>query len=151
MQQDKPTAGCGGYNGTLPGSCAPMVFPYVAMQGEPTNVYSQNEALASGTLFPGLNLPFHRAMEGRMSCKNQPLCELMALDFAITEMGLYLDTHSGDKEAFALFQKYVQMAKEGRAEYERRYGPLQQCQTAAADSYVWPEDPWPWNMEGGKK
>ena len=86
-----------------------------------------------------------------MSCKNQPLCELMALDFAITEMGLYLDTHSSDKEAFALFQKYVQMAKEGRAEYERRYGPLQQCQTAAADSYVWPEDPWPWNMEGGKK
>ena len=151
MQQDKPTAGCGGYNGTLPGVCAQMVFPYVAMQGDPTNVYGQNEGLANGTLFPGLNLPFHRAMESRMSCQNKPLCELMALDFAITEMGLYLDTHPDDKEAFALFQKYVQLSKEGRAEYERRYGPLQQSQTASADSYIWPDDPWPWNMEGGKK
>ena len=145
MQQEKPSAVCGGLNGSLPGACGSLAFPYVAMQSNTTDVYSQNEALVNGTLFPGLNLPFHRAMESKMQVQNKPLCELMALDFAITELGLYLDTHKDDAEAFALFQKYVQLAKEGRAEYERRFGPLQQCQTAYWDSYVWTDDPWPWN------
>ena len=29
-----------------------------------------------------------------------PLCELMALDFVIRELNLYLDTHPDDREAF---------------------------------------------------
>ena len=151
MYQEKPSSSCGGINGQLPGDCAPMVFPYVPKQTSAAEVYSQSDALRSGTLFPGLNLPFSGMMESVTPCENKPLCELMALDFAIAELGLYLDTHKDDKEAFALYQKYDAMAREGRAEYERRFGPLQQTQTAAFPSYVWTDNPWPWDMEGGKK
>ena len=49
-----------------------------------------------------------------MQCGNTALCELMALDFAINELGLYLDTHREDKEALQLYTNYVTLAKEGR-------------------------------------
>ena len=37
-------------NGRLPGSCAHMVFPFVAMQENSPELYPQKEALANGTL-----------------------------------------------------------------------------------------------------
>ena len=151
MQQDNTSTACVTGNGSLPGACAAMVFPYVPMQERSPEIYSQSDALNNGTLFPGLNLPFFKTMQSKMNCANQPLCELMALDFAIAELGLYLDTHADDKEAFALYQKYVQMAKDGRAAYEKRYGPLQQAQTASMGSYTWLNNPWPWDEQGGSK
>ena len=145
MQQEKPSAVCGGLNGSLPGACGSLAFPYVAMQSNTTDVYSQNEALVNGTLFPGLNLPFHRAMESKMQVQNKPLCELMALDFAITELGLYLDTHKDDAEAFALFQQFSAMEKAAKAAYESKYGPVTAQAAATGDSFQWLSDSWPWN------
>ena len=87
-------------DGRLPGKCASMVFPYVPMQTNNPQVYEQTEGLENGTLFPGLNLPFQKEIKARLNCNNAPLCELMALDFAVVELGLYLDTHKEDQEAF---------------------------------------------------
>lgn len=112
--------------------------------------YDQNQALAAGTLFPGLNLPFFKAVKSKMNCTNTALCELMALGFAINELGLYLDTHQNDKEALALYIDYVNLAKDGRKRYEATYGPLQQSDVTAA-GYTWVNDPWPWDLEGGQK
>ena len=85
-------------DGSLPGKCASMVFPYVSMQSSNPKVYAQSEGLENGTLFPGLNLPFHKEIQSRLNCSNTALCELMALDFAVVELGLYLDTHKEDQE-----------------------------------------------------
>ena len=112
--------------------------------------YDQSQALAAGTLFPGLNLPFFRAVKSKMNCDNTALCELMALGFAINELGLYLDTHQNDKEALALYIDYVNLAKDGKKRYEAAYGPLRQSSVTAA-GYTWINDPWPWEMDGGKK
>ena len=71
-----------------------------------------------------------------------PLQELMALGFAVQELGLYLDTHGDDQEARQLFMKYNKLYGEGTAEYERRYGPLQ---LTASDGSDWSRDPWPWD------
>ena len=43
--------------GTLPG-CAALAFPYIPMQSNNPTRYSRTEALQTGTLFPGLDLPF---------------------------------------------------------------------------------------------
>ena len=48
---------CGTTEGRLPGSCAPLAFPYVPVQCDNPARYSQQDALQAGTLFPGLNLP----------------------------------------------------------------------------------------------
>ena len=53
-----PSGGCQPGQGTLPGTCAPMAFPFIAMQEENPVRYSRMEALQTGTLFPGLDLPF---------------------------------------------------------------------------------------------
>lgn len=79
--------------GQLPGRCAAMAFPFVAMQGQDPKRYDQREALQQGTLFPGLDLPFHKELKSRFPAANTALSELMALDFAIDELGLYLVTH----------------------------------------------------------
>lgn len=139
---------CGTMEGTLPGTCADMVFPYVAMQRGVTDHYDQKKALETGTLFPGLDLPFFKATKAAMNCDNTALCELMALNFAITELNLYLDVHFNDFEARELFIKYVQLFKEGKRIYEQKYGPLQVTETPG-ESFTWISDPWPWDKKGG--
>jgi len=44
-------------NGSLPGASAPLVMAYVPMQTSAVPSYEASEALARGTLFPGLDLP----------------------------------------------------------------------------------------------
>ncbi len=133
--------------GTLP-PCAPLAVPYVPFQQEGSQKYNQNEALAHGTLFPGLNLPFHLKVDAPNLPKTLAM-ELQALQFVITELGLYLDTHKNDTEAFQLFQQYAKLAKEGRKRYEAMYGPLTQMQAAQETAYTWLDDPWPWEYKGG--
>lgn len=149
MENVNPNA-CGVMEGSLPGKCASLAFPYIPMQNPNAERYDQNQALAAGTLFPGLNLPFFKAVKSKMNCDNNALCELMALGFAINELGLYLDTHQSDKEALSLYVDYVNLFKEGKKRYEAAYGPLQQSAVTDA-GYTWLNDPWPWDFEGGKR
>ena len=140
--------GCAVTEGTLPGTCAPMVFPFIAMQTENSERYDSSEALKSGTLFPGLNLPFHVEMQSRFPTVPAALAELMALDFAVKELNLYLDTHSGDQEALDLYASYIKMAREGRAKYIAQYGPLNSDDLTPEGGYAWLNDPWPWELGG---
>ena len=125
--EDKPSQGgtsaCGAGNGTLPGACAPLAFPYVPMQENNPVRFSRMEALQTGTLFPGLDLPFKAAIQARTKLANTALVELMALDFAIDELGLYLTTHSNDQEALQLYWSYINLAKEGREKYQKSTAP----------------------------
>ena len=91
------TANCSTQQGSLPGACASLAFPYIPMQGKNPKQYDRREALQQGTLFPGLDLPFHRELKSRFPAVNSALSELMALDFAVDELGLYLTTHADDK------------------------------------------------------
>ena len=150
--EDKPSQGgtsaCGAGNGTLPGACAPLAFPYVPMQENNPVRFSRMEALQTGTLFPGLDLPFKAAIQARTKLANTALVELMALDFAIDELGLYLTTHAEDQEALNLYWSYIKLAKEGREKYTAKYGPLDSAELVLEDGYTWLNDPWPWELGG---
>ena len=138
---------CDDREGALPCRCAALAFPYIPMQNSNPKRYEQREALQRGTLFPGLDLPFHREMINRFPKANSALCELMALDFAIDELGLYLVTHANDQDVLDLYWSYVRLAKEGRKKYEEMYGPLTQT-TITEGGYRWLDDPWPWENGG---
>ncbi len=142
---------CGDGQGTLP-SCAPLAVPYVPFQQSGSQTYSQQDALANGTLFPGLNLPFQINTVATTPAQTGAL-ELQALNFVMLELGLYLDTHPDDKEAFELFREYGKLAQEGRRRYEAMYGPLTKQAAANQDQYTWLNDPWPWEFrqEGGAR
>ena len=139
---------CGSDKGSLPGACGTLAFPYVPMQEQNPARFSRMEALQTGTLFPGLDLPFKAAIQAKTKLSNTALVELMALDFAIVELGLYLTTHAQDQEALQLYWSYIQLAREGREKYQKMYGPLLQTDLTPEDGYAWLKDPWPWD-EGG--
>ena len=138
----KPTT-CSDSCGTMP-SCAPLAVPYVPFQQNDPKKYTQEEALSNGTLFPGLNLPFHLAVDGS-TLPATPLAELQALEFVVLELNLYLDTHKDDTEAFNLFKQFSAMEKAAKAAYESKYGPVTAQSSATGDSFHWLSDPWPWN------
>ena len=143
-----PVTSCGTDKGSLPGGCcASLAFPDIPMQEKNPVRFSRMEGLQTGTLFPGLDLPFHKELKSRFPAANTALSELMALDFAIDELGLYLVTHAEDQEVLALYWEYIRLAQEGRARYEAQYGPLTQT-TVTEGGYRWLKDPWPWD-EGG--
>lgn len=132
--------------GPLP-SCAPLAVGMIPMQQSAMPAYDSDEALVRGTLFPGLDLPFMDYV-ATGTLKNTPLHELMALDFVGQELALYLNTHPGDQEAFETWKAVNELAEEGRRRYVERCGPVTRDETAMFDSWVWPEDPWPWDLPG---
>ena len=111
--------------------------------GGPLCTFSADR-LQDGTLFPGLNLPFHLKVEGS-TLPSTPLVELQALEFVVLELGTYLDTHPDDTEAFELFKQYSAMEQSAKAAYEAKFGPITKTSAAAGSSYRWLQDPWPWN------
>ena len=134
--------------GTMP-ACAPLAVPYVPFQQNAPQKYDQNDALSNGTLFPGLNLPFHLNTEGS-SLPSDPLVELQALEFVVLELGIYLDTHPDDEKALAFFEDVSDRRNQLLAEYAKDYGPLtvdtasKTCET----SWKWSQQPFPWEREG---
>ena len=134
--------------GALP-SCAPLAVSLVPKQQSSKPAYDSGEALSKGTLFPGLDLPFMDYVATGV-VGNTPLAELMALDFVTHELSLYLDTHPNDMEAFETWKAFTKLAKEGRKRYVEKHGPVFRPETEMFSSWVWPEDPWPWdNREKG--
>ncbi len=139
----KASGACDLKQGALPG-CAPLAVSYVPFQQENPARYSAAEALPRGTLFPGLELPFKNMANDKTAAVDPMLGELMAMGFALDELGLYLDTHKNDAEAFSLYKSCAAMYKAAQEKYVAEHGPLTQRDTAGDKCYSWLQDPWPW-------
>ncbi|MCI9246905.1 MAG: spore coat protein CotJB [Clostridia bacterium] len=73
--------------------------------------------------------------------------QIKCLNFAVIELGLYLDTHHDDQKAICLHREYTKQLKELKDQYQRVYGPLSIYYPCK--KWRWLEGPWPW--EGGNK
>lgn len=127
--------------------CAPLALAVVPMQGSSEPAYDPNEALAKGTLFPGLDLPFMNYVADK-PLERTPMNELAALDFVCHELTVYLDTHALDAEAFAAWKQFAAMAQLARARYVELYGPISVSDMANCECWSWVNDPWPWESGG---
>lgn len=141
---------CTDAQGVMP-ACAPLANPYVPFQQEDSQTYQAPMGMIRGTMYPGLDLPF-MGMVNKNEKSNTPLHRLQALNFAVSELGLYLDTHSEDQDATDLFNQYVEQYADALKQYERQRGSTTQLGSALTGRYDWLENPWPWdyeaNMEG---
>lgn len=139
--------GCDVGTGPLP-ACGQLAAAYVPVQPGGQEQYQRAEALARGTLFPGLDLPWMNAVNAvPAQFSGTPLGELMTLCFVVQELGLYLDTHADDREALKLYTEYAKLLRQGRTVYEERYGPVTQTQVTLEDGYTWLKGPWPWEYQ----
>ncbi len=129
--------------GSLPDR-APLASAFVPMQKSAEPNYPPQTAIARGTLFPGLDLPF-RSMVNR-PLPATPLGELMAIDFVAAELSLYLDTHREDAEAFEMYRSVLALSKEAHERYVKTCGPLVHSDMLQTERYDWLCAPWPWDM-----
>lgn len=138
-----PVSDCGYKCGILP-ECAPLALGFVPFQQGHTPAYEKDDALTRGTLFPGLDLPFKNIINKSNPYAGTPLGEVMAIDFVIKELNLYLDTHCDDMEAFEMLQTYIALSKKCRHEYVKRYGPIKIEDLEYGTEFTWINGPWPW-------
>ena len=103
-----------------------------------------NRAETAHPVLPGRALCLPAVPSRSPQLADTKLNQLRALDFVIQELGLYLDTHPNDSEAFALFQNYVELEKAARESYVEQHGPLTQNDAALNSTYTWGNGPWPW-------
>ena len=132
------------YKNGLQSGCAPLASTFVPFQQEEAPKYGSDEALTRGTLFPGLDLPWMNKVNKDNPYAGTPTGELMAIDFVIRELNLYLDTHADDAEAFGMLQQFMAMSKEATAKYVELYGPVTLADMTT--KYTWLNDPWPWEF-----
>lgn len=79
------------------------------------------------------------------------LKEIMAVDFTLIELNLFLDTHPDDQRALMDFNAFCQQSKALHTQYEQCYGPLKPCgEASACYPWKWIELPWPWQIDYGR-
>ncbi len=78
------------------------------------------------------------------------LRRIAALDFAIVELNLFMDTHPYDEEVNDKLSSYKRKSKMLREEYEKEYGPLTP-RNKEKNQWGWISDPWPWNNDKGEE
>lgn len=92
-------------------------------------------------VMPTLELP-HQKECPRDCRREEMIMKIRELDFAIVELGLYLDTHPDDRRALCLHNTYAKQVKELKDKYQRVYGPL--TMDYPCNKWRWLEQPWPW-------
>lgn len=75
------------------------------------------------------------------------LREISMVDFLLTDMKLYLDTHPNDKNALDYYHYYVKILKELQAAYAENFGPLFSEQSGCNKVWEWGMEPNAWEGE----
>lgn len=135
--------------GVLP-AIAPLANPYVPYQSENAPTYQSEKGLIRGTLFPGLDLPFMNMVNSK-ELSNTPMHQLQKLNFAISELGLYLDTHPDDQDALELINQYTELYEDALQKFEEQSGPTVQMRSGMSGTYRWVDGPWPWDYNANKE
>ncbi len=123
--------------------------------------YDLLTALSEGTLFPCLNLTFHKAPEKKCCCKTssntsditqknreEMMTELATISFALNDLTLYLDTHPDCPKGTALFYELLEKRLTLLSEFTGKFYPLTQTSMITGNydksQYGWSEGPMPW-------
>ena len=81
--------------------------------------------------------------------KDQYLLDLNQAQFAMNDIGLYLDNFPNDTNMINEFNKSRVLYKELLKEYEKRFGPLELCSDSLNNTpWLWNNKPWPWERIG---
>ena len=84
-----------------------------------------------------------------MQCdRDSELKKITQLDFALVDLGLYLNTHPEDNYALNLYNDIAKKADMCRMNYEKNFGPLCSFRSCTnKNSWNWINNPWPWSAK----
>ena len=75
--------------------------------------------------------------------------QIMAVRFALYDLGLYLDSHPCDEQAMQLRRLYKEKLHKLIDEYEQCYGAYVLTQHDVSCWQEWVSGPWPWEYTKG--
>ena len=79
--------------------------------------------------------------------RDKALLKLQMIDFALIDVGLYLDAYPSCKKALEYFQQLEEMREVEVKEFEKMYGPLTIMSLEDTNYNTYINDPWPWERE----
>ena len=82
-----------------------------------------------------------------MSNQQQLLRDIGIVNFVLTELTLYLDTHPHDRNAMEYFNHYNRMRNQMEQEFSQKYYPLTLRLEDCSNEWRWGEAPMPWEGE----
>ena len=128
-------------------------------------LYDQDEALKTGTVFKDLDLPFFAAeqvpaaassvMESLKSPEekefSEKMLEIQKISFVMDDLRLYLDTHPDEQEALTMLKDILKRRKQAMSEFASRFYPLtMDCMAElyerepSSACYCWQKGAAPW-------
>lgn len=114
------------------------------------SVVDSYKGLKRGNMFDSLYDPYRNYKPADLKAgseREDMLMQLQELDFAMIDLGLYLDLHDNDRTAIKLFNDYQMKAKELCKLYESKYGPLTFDSMQYKNTWTWDNGPWPWEVQ----
>ncbi len=120
----------------------------VKMMNTP-NLFNEKEGLMYGNMFRNeydQYKNYHVTKINALTDKEELLLKIYEYDFALNDLSLYLDLHPDNDYVYNQFRKYTEESKKCIDLYEKKYGPLELCDSNYT-SYMWEKGPWP--FEGG--
>ena len=89
-------------------------------------------------------------VHAQMTQREQMLMMVQACEFALVEVGLFLNTHPEDQTALAYFKQYRELKHRAESEYTRMYGPItKDHMDNDLSTWRWIDNPWPWEIGSG--
>ncbi len=85
-----------------------------------------------------------------MNDRETMLRRIAALDFAVVELNLYMDTHPFDSDVNEKLNEYKHKSKMLKEEFQKKFEPLSP-NSKEKNRWGWISDPWPWNNERGEE
>lgn len=79
--------------------------------------------------------------------REELLEQISALEFVLTDLKLFLNTHPCNREVLKVYSEYVRQARELRDQYTAFYGPLMAENYEPEDYWAWINNPWPWDAQ----
>ena len=122
-------------------------------------LYDDGKALRQGTIFQELDLPFYvtegitEGQCGQKENSSQLLCQIQQISFVLDDLTLYLDMHSEDGQALAMYQEKLAVRDQLKKEFAQKFYPLTRdcvayCQGQAGvhgdHAFCWQDGPMPW-------
>lgn len=115
-----------------------------------SSLLDPTEGFIRGNMFGNLYDSYKNYKPSNLNPKNEKeamLWSFLQYNFALKELGLYLDVYPNDSNVINLYKQYLNIYDDMKKAYEKQFGPLT-CNSMYATNgeWKWDNSPWPWEV-----
>lgn len=119
-------------------------------QSQSEHVLDSFEGFKKGNMYGNLYDTYRNYKPAELKASSERedmLMQLQELNFALIDIGMYLDIYENDRKCINLFNEYQKKEKELRKMFEDKYGPFTFDDGKYTNTWTWINGPWPWEVQ----